>query len=376
MIARPLVAFATVLLLGACAGDVPADRASAPDALPAPPRPTVGLDSALLARATERAAALPRLYSLLVSRHGEIETELYFHGRGPTTLANIKSASKTIIATLVGIAIHDGALAGVEQPIAPFFDDYLAPAPDPNRARITLGNLLSMQAGLEPTSSRNYGSWVSSTNWVRYAITRPMVEEPGGRMLYSTGTSHLLSAILTEATGRSTWAFARERLAAPLDIDLRPWTRDPQGIFFGGNEMRMTPRDLHRFGELILAGGEIDGTRIVPREWIETSWIPRTTSRFNSHRYGYGWWIKEVDGHPVYFAWGYGGQYLFLVPDLELIVVTTSMADEAPRDGGHLRAIHSILDEDLIPAAVKGAAQPVPPISRAPAPPRDEPRLD
>jgi CubicO group peptidase (beta-lactamase class C family) len=371
-----LIPLGLALLVSACAGDAAPSQAPVTEAPVAVATPTVGLDSALLTRATERAAGLPRLYSFLVSRHGDVEAELYFHGRGPTTLANIKSASKTIIATLVGIAIEEGALASVDQPIAPYFDSYLDPAADSLHARITLGNLLSMQAGLEPTSSRNYGRWVSSPNWVRHAITRPMVEEPGGRMLYSTGTSHLLSAILTEATGRSTWAFAREKLAGPLGIDLRPWTTDPQGIFFGGNEMRMTPRDLHRFGELFLAEGEIDGSRIVPREWIETSWIPRTTSRFNSHRYGYGWWIKEVDGHPVYFAWGYGGQYLFLVPDLELIVITTSMADEAPRDGGHLRMIHSILDEDLIPAAVKGAAPLHPSISRAPAPPRVEPRQD
>src|SRR5690606_28437268 len=130
----------------------------------------------------------------------------------------------------------------------------------------------------------------------------PMVEEPGGRMQYSTGTSHLLSAILTRATGRSTFAYAREMLAEPLGIDLRPWTTDPQGIYFGGNEMRMTPRDLLRFGELYLAGGELNGRRILSSDWIRRSWRPRTVSRYNPNRYGYGWWIKEAAGHPVYFA--------------------------------------------------------------------------
>src|SRR5690606_25311747 len=110
-----------------------------------------------------------------------------------------------------------------------------------------------------------------------------------------------------------------------------------------------------RFGELFMAGGEWEGERIVPHDWIETSWIPRTRSRYNTHRYGYGWWIKEARGHPVYFAWGYGGQYLFLVPDLELIVVTTSVADSEPRDGGHLGAVHSLLDDYLIPAAERGS---------------------
>ena len=353
---RRLRILVPVLLLSGCAQDAP-PRPEAP-AVVEEVR-TVGVDSALLARAEARASALPRLYSLLVWRQGEIVTDRYYHGRGPETPANIKSASKNIIATLVGIALEEGHLDGVDQPIAPFFAEHLGADADTAKARITLGHLLSMQAGLESTSGRNYGDWVTSPDWVRYAITRPMVEEPGGRMQYSTGTSHLLSAIITEATGRSTLAYAREKLAEPLGIELRGWTRDPQGIYFGGNEMRMTPHDLLRFGELFLAGGEIDGKRVISREWIETSWIPRTRSRYNPNRYGYGWWIKEARGYPVYFAWGFGGQFLFLVPDLELIVVTTSVADGAPRDGGHLRTLHSILDDDLIPAAEKGSGQPL-----------------
>ena len=345
------------LLFAACEQESPApDTASTPpvaevtrDETP----PTEGLDSLLLARAVSRAEELPRLYSLLVWRQGTTYTDLYFRGRTPETPANIKSASKNVVATLVGIAIEDGHLEGLDQPIAPFFEQFLDMPGDSAKNRITLGNLLSMQAGLESTSGRNYGEWVTSGNWVRYAITRPMVEEPGGRMQYSTGTSHLLSAILTEATGMSTLAYAREKLAEPLGIELRSWTTDPQGIYFGGNEMRMTPRQLLRFGELFLRGGELDGKRIVSEEWIRRSWIPRTRSRYNTHRYGYGWWIKEAHGHPVYFAWGFGGQYLFLVPDLELIVVMTSVADAAGRDGGHLRELHSILDDDLIPAARK-----------------------
>ncbi|HEX6927051.1 MAG TPA: serine hydrolase [Longimicrobiaceae bacterium] len=345
-----LVATAAV----ACSDARRAPEGSPPEVAEEAPIRTVGLNSALLERAVIRASALPRLYSLLVWRQGEIETELYFRGRGPDTPANIKSASKTIIATLIGIAIEEGHLEGLEQPIVPFFAEYLTPEQESERAGITLRDLLSMQAGLESTSGRNYGAWVTSPNWVRYAITRPMVDQPGGRMQYSTGTSHLLSAIITEATGMSTYEYAREKLAEPLGIELLPWTTDPQGIYFGGNEMRMTPRQLLRFGELFLRGGEYGGQRIISQEWIRESWIPRTQSRFNSHRYGYGWWIKEARGHSVYFAWGYGGQYLFLVPDLELIVVMTSAADVS-RDGGHLRVLHSILDDDLIPAAERGA---------------------
>lgn len=348
---------AAVVLLIACDGSADAPAPSADADAPqqaATPVPTVGMDSVLLGAAIDRANELTRLHSLLVWRQGEIHAERYYNGRDRDSPANIKSASKNIIATLIGIAIAEGHLEGVDQPIAPFFEEY-AEAADPRLEEVTLGHLLSMQAGLEATSGRNYGAWVTSPNWVRYAVTRPIVEEPGGRMQYSTGTSHLLSAILVEATGMSTYRYAREKLAEPLGIDLLPWTTDPQGIHFGGNEMRMTPRQLLRFGELFLRDGVWNGERILPEEWIETSWIPRTQSRYNSHRYGYGWWIKESAGHPVYFAWGYGGQYLFLVPDLELMVVTTSVADSEPRSGGHLRDIHDLLDQYIVPAAERGA---------------------
>jgi CubicO group peptidase (beta-lactamase class C family) len=196
---------------------------------------------------------------------------------------------------------------------------------------------------------------VSSRDWVRYAITRPFVDEPGGRMLYSTGSSHLLSAILTRATGSSTLAYARARLMGPLGIELAGWTRDPQGVYFGGNEMRMRPRDMLTFGELYRNGGLHEGVQVVPAGWIRESWTPRTSSPYNGHRYGLGWWMRTARGHDVHFAWGYGGQYIFVVPDLRLTVVTTS-DPVAPREGSHNRSLHRLIDELLIPAAEQGAS--------------------
>jgi CubicO group peptidase (beta-lactamase class C family) len=248
----------------------------------------------------------------------------------------------------VGIAITEGKLR-LDQPVAPFFSAYLAGDTSTLKRRITIENLLSMQSGLQSTSFGNYGDWVSSSNWVRYAIRLPMADVPGGKMQYSTGSTHLLSAILTRATGASTWAYAREKLARPLGLDLRAWTTDPQGIYFGGNEMRLTPRDMLTFGELYRNGGVHDGKQVVPREWIAASWVPRTVSRFNGHRYGYGWWIRESGDHPVYFAWGYGGQYIFIVPDLQLVMVATSDAD-LPRENEHNRALHSLLDQVVLAA--------------------------
>ncbi|HEX5580977.1 MAG TPA: serine hydrolase, partial [Gemmatimonadaceae bacterium] len=138
----------------------------------------------------------------------------------------------------------------------------------------------------------------------------------------------------------------RRKLARPLGIELRPWTADPQGIYLGGNEMHLRPRDMVKFGQLFLDGGRApDGTQVVPRAWIDSAWVPRTRSRFNDNEYGYGWWLRHAAGHPVHFAWGYGGQYVFVVPSLDLVVVTTSVPDASSRDGDHRDATYWMVEE-------------------------------
>jgi len=260
----------------------------------------------------------------------------------------------------VGPAIRDGHLDGVDTPIGPFFPEYLASGNDEDgsttdpRSRITLAHLLSMSSGLESTSFRNYGSWVASSDWVGHALGRPMVFEPGRRMLYSTGNTHVASALLTRATGLSTHAYAREVLAEPLDIRLPPWPTDPQGIHFGGNDMLISPRALMRFGELYRQGGLQDDQQILPREWVEESWRVRVRSRRDGNGYGLGWWAREAAGHQVRFAWGYGGQFLFVVPALELTVVFTS-DPWTPRERGHNQVLHGLLDDYLVPAAIMGS---------------------
>lgn len=347
------MAVALLALAGAC-GEVEHGLEEALEPGEAPIEvATVGLDSALTVRALDRAAELPRLRSLLIARHGDLLHEEYRDGAAADRYANIKSASKSVLSALVGVAIAEGHLEGVDQAVAPFFKELIPEDADPQLRELTIGDLLSMRAGLRSTSMGNYGDWVTSSHWVRYVLDQPMVDEPGGRMLYSTGSSHLLSAILTRATGRSTLQYAREKLAQPLDVDIPAWTADPQGIYFGGNEMSMTPRDMLVFGEMYRNGGVHEGREVVPGDWVETSWQPRTVSPYNGYRYGYGWWSRRSGERTGYFAWGYGGQFIFIVPDLELTVVTTSDPN-APRAGGHLRDVHELLDDYIIPAAVRG----------------------
>ncbi|MEL7560936.1 serine hydrolase domain-containing protein [Stutzerimonas chloritidismutans] len=189
-----------------------------------------------------QAERLEQLETLIGARHGKVLAERGYRGHKTSSPTNIRSASKTILSALVGIAIERDVLIGTEQPIADLIGSDFPAKPDPRLQQVTVGNLLSMQAGLGSTSGANYGAWVASPNWVRAALARPFEEEPGEAMVYSTGSSHLLSAILTRSTGKSTLQLAREWLA-PLDgFDISAWTRDPQGIYLGGNEMAMTPR--------------------------------------------------------------------------------------------------------------------------------------
>jgi CubicO group peptidase (beta-lactamase class C family) len=219
------------------------------------------------------------------------------------------------------------------------------------KRRITVEDLLTMRSGMESTSFDNYGAWVSSRNWVQYVLRQPMILEPGTAVEYSTGSSHLLSAILTRATKSSTHQFAQKVLAGPLGFTLAPWPRDPQGIYFGGNDMLLTPRQMVAFGELYLNGGEYKGRRVLPAEWIASSCVPRGRSRFNPDQgYGYGWWTRDFAGAQACFAWGFGGQYVFVFKSLALVVVTTSSTAVSDERRDHRRAIFEILERDIIPA--------------------------
>jgi CubicO group peptidase (beta-lactamase class C family) len=309
-----------------------------------------------LTTAGQAAAKLPRLRSLLVSWRGTVVLERYYNGVTGDRLANIKSASKSIISTLVGIALERKLIPDIKTPIVTFFPE-LARDRDQTKREITVEDLLTMRSGLEGTSNRNYGAWVTSRNWVQHALARPMFAPPGEMMEYSTGNSHLLSAILTKASGKSTWQFANDVLARPLGFTLAQWPRDPQGIYFGGNDMLMTPRQMLALGELYLNKGRRNGQQVVASRWVERSCdgrarTPRpwngTLDPMRDRKYGYGWWVHDIAGHETCFAWGYGGQYVFVLPDLDLVLVTTSSPDVSEERRGHRQVVFDILDRLVV----------------------------
>ena len=315
-----------------------------------------GAQTSEFSEARTAAAAMPRLYGLVVSRGGTVLLEHYAKGYSATRPMNVKSAAKSIVSALTGIAIERGQITGVDQPVADFFPE-LRRDPDRRKAAITISDLLTMRSGLESTSGPNYGRWVTSRNWVAHALARPMVSEPGTAMVYSTGTSHILSAILTKATKTSTWDFARTALGPVFGPRLTRWPQDPQGIYFGGNDMLLTTRQMLAFGELYLNEGRHQGQQIVSREWVRASCTPRTTSRFDPGReYGYGWWIDDVGGHRTCYAWGYGGQFIMTFAELNLVVVVTSSTETSDERRGYRRDVLSLIERlILVPVAQQGS---------------------
>lgn len=314
------------------------------------PLATPGLGQDRWEAVRSRAASFDRLHTMIVAQGGQRRIELA-PGARLDRPANIKSVSKTIVATLTGIAIGKGALPGPEAQLGDVAPRLIPRGADPRVPQITVGDLLSMRAGLERTSGGNYGAWVSSPNWVADALSRPFVDRPGGRMLYSTGSTHVLGAVLSEVTGDSLLSLARQWLGRPLGIDIPPWTRDPQGRYLGGNQMALSPEAMLRFAEMIRAGGTWQGTQVVPEDWIEASLTRYTRSRWSGLGYGYGWFLGRAMGQGYGLARGYGGQVICVCPGLDLSVVITSDPSLPARSNGYFGELAAMIEEAVIPAA-------------------------
>lgn len=323
------------------------------DPMPQLPSPDGPLDPLRLDTLRARAAGMRPLSSLLVWHRGELVVEDYYRGMRADRVVNVKSVSKTLLSPLVGIALRDSLFESVDQPIRELLPGYFArldesSADDPRKDEIRLRHLLDMSSGLQTTSFGNYGSWVASADWGWDQLRRPLECQPGRCFGYTTGGTHLVAIALAKAADTDLRRYARRVLFDPLRIELPAWDRDPQGNYLGGNNMGMRPRDLLSFGVLHLDGGRFEGRQIVPEDWIKESWIPRFQSPWNGHGYGHLWWSESWGGEMARFAWGYGGQYLVIVPRLELVIVATSALER--REAGHTRRMRRFFDRYAIPA--------------------------
>ncbi len=297
------------------------------------------------------ARALEQCRSLLINLDGAPVVAEVFRGPGLERPAQIKSVSKTIVAALTGAALDRGELPSVDATLAEVAPRLIPPGADPNVGAISIEDLVTMRAGLERTSGANYGAWVSSRDWVADALSRPLIAEPGGRMLYSTGSFHVLGAVLSEVSGESLLSLARARLGAPLGIEIPAWTRDPQGRYLGGNEMALSPEHMVRFGELYRRGGEWGGTRVLSRDWVERSIEPRTRSPFSGLDYGYGWFLGGRGRTAFALARGYGGQVILVAPGVGLTAAITSDPTLPARSGGYFGQLMGLIEGTIIPAA-------------------------
>jgi CubicO group peptidase (beta-lactamase class C family) len=292
-----------------------------------------GLDFGIFNSALVEGGKIPNIYNLLVVKNGHLIAEGYYNSMTMYDANHIHSASKSFTSALVGIALRENYLHSLDQKMMDFFPEYASRMTDPRKFDITIEHLLMMQAGFNwEDTEQHWRDYTSSPNWVEYALTLPLMHDPGEMMHYSTVQTNLLSVILTRATGMSTKAFADLYLFRPLNISIRHWHQDPQGYYTGGHEMYYSPRNMARFGYLFLKKGKVDGQQIIPEEWVEASWQNTGQGVYDwrpleGHGYGYQWWMGRLGGYDIFFASGKGGQKIIVVPELDMIVVTTTNAD-------------------------------------------------
>jgi CubicO group peptidase (beta-lactamase class C family) len=284
-----------------------------------------------IALAIEEAMLSPRLrhvQSVLVSSGGKIVCEKYFRDRRREDLTNVHSVTKSFVSTLVGIAMQDGWLAPTTT-IADVIPEHL-PRDEPEKGLITVERLLTMTSGLTATGAHDIDEIADAgESWVEGPLKAPFRTGPKSAAFeYNNGAVHVLSVMLATAAERPLHKLAEERLFAPLGINVYRWPTDPDGNPIGSSHLEVRPLDLLRLGELYLQRGRVGSDLILNPTYIERATTASTRGGPPEETaYGYLWWVTERAGMPAYFAGGFGGQYVTVVPHLELIVVTTGDVD-------------------------------------------------
>jgi CubicO group peptidase (beta-lactamase class C family) len=287
-----------------------------------------GVDSAALGSLVDFGAA-GEMDSLLVTRHGTLVLEAHYPPFRAGMRHAVHSATKGVVGTLAAIALHQGLLKGVDQPIVELFADRRIGELDERKKAITVQHLLDMTSGLawnEPLSGAPHSAieMERSTDWQQFVLDRPMARRPGEAFDYNSGNSHLLSALIGRVGGRSARAFADETLFKPLGIRDVAWRQDPQGVAAGGYGLYLQPRDMAKIGYLYLRDGVWEGQRLLPRGWVDSirgTLIDMRLGGVTPFRYANGWWVLPEYG--AYLAAGYNRQLIVVMPALDVVAVTT-----------------------------------------------------
>ena len=304
-----------------------------------------GLDSQKL---REMLAAIEEqhlgLHSLLIIRNGYLVSENYFGAYQPDTQHELYSVTKSFVATLIGIALDNGYIAGMDQRIVDFFPERTFANLDQRKAVMTLDDTLTMRTGLAwQEGDPAYRALYMSPDWVKYVLDEPMSAAPGTQFNYCSGCSHLLSAIVQEATDRNPRDFAEQYLFKPLGITNYRWDVDSEGTPIGGWGLQLTPRDMAKLGYLYLRHGQWEDQQIVSAEWVKNATREHTATD-GTLGYGYQWWTYPLLA--AYTALGRGGQTIFVIPELDLIIVTTAEM------GGHDQ-VFQLIEQYILPAVHK-----------------------
>jgi CubicO group peptidase (beta-lactamase class C family) len=273
----------------------------------------------------------PHIRSVLVLRNDALVFEKYYQNFNKNSLFEVASVTKTVTATLIGIAIQEGFLTGVHQKVIDFFPEYVHPETDPFIKEITIQHLLTMTSGFYwfDTNLSNKNPEVLADP-IKYAFQLLVVNKPGETFNYNTLNSQILSAIISRATKMSELEFADQYLFGPLHITEKVWPADLRGYNIGGDGLELKSRDMVKIGRLYLQEGKWGSNQILSKEWIA-----ETTRKHNDggipegeQHYGYHCWVTVVQDHPTFFAYGFGGQFIHVIPDLKLVVVITSDLDQ------------------------------------------------
>jgi CubicO group peptidase (beta-lactamase class C family) len=321
------------------------------------------MNSQVLDSAFRRSKQLGFVDGLLIIRNGFLVAESYYNGYNKYRPHNIMSVSKSFLSAITGIAVHQGYIDSLEGKILNYFPEYIYPGIDPRKYDITIKHLLTMRMGIRAEDEDSYGVYrelYHSDNWIKKTIEYPLQYNPGERMRYNTFQTHLLSGIITKATLKSTLSFGREFLFKPMNIDIDYWEQDPQGYYFGGNSMYITPREMAVLGYMYLNNGKLNGEQIVPADWVEHTLSPSTNlehpnewGALKNYNYAWLWWLGQINNTDLFMGYGYGGQFMVVFPSLNLIVVSTARS-QVDADTSTIQewAIFDIISHYIVPSAV------------------------